>query len=108
MGSTRLPGKTLAPLAGIPLLGRVIERASAPPCVQQVIVATTQEADDDALVEYARRLNVGVYRGSTDDVLARFYHAAVGVGASAVMRVTADDPFKDPDVCGRAISIFQQ
>lgn len=98
MGSTRLPGKTLVDIAGQPFLSHVINRTRASRTVQSVVVATTTDAADDAIVALASRLGAGSYRGSVQDVLDRFYQAARQAGADIVVRITADDPFKDPDV----------
>ena len=98
MGSTRLAGKSLLDIAGQPLLGHIIDRVRASRDVQEIVVATTTAAEDQELVELARRKSVASYRGSADDVLDRFYQAAKLLQAEIVVRITADDPFKDPDV----------
>jgi spore coat polysaccharide biosynthesis protein SpsF len=106
MGSTRLPEKTLADLHGKSLLERVIDRARAIPGVERVIVATTTLEEDDPIAGCAARRGVAVYRGAIDDVLARFAGAARRVGAPVIVRITADDPFKDPQVCGVVLAEF--
>ncbi len=103
MGSTRLPGKSLVDIAGQPLLGHVIDRAKACRLVQEVVLATTTGPEDAVLIALAEAKGIGSYRGSVDDVLDRFYQAAVAVGADIVVRITADDPFKDPEVMDRVI-----
>lgn len=106
MGSTRLPGKIMRPLAGRPVLAHVIERVRACPLVHEVVVATTDLPLDDAVVEYARSLGVRTHRGSDDDVLSRVYHAARG--AEVVVRVTADCPLFDPGLLERMLVRFQE
>jgi len=98
LGSSRLPGKSLADIAGKPLVAHVIERMRACATVHDVVVATTSESSDDALARAVSSLGVTVYRGSTDDVLDRTCRAARDAGAQIVVRATADDPFKDPEV----------
>jgi spore coat polysaccharide biosynthesis protein SpsF len=98
MGSTRLPGKTLADIRGQPLLGRIIDRVAASTLVDEVMVATTVDVTDDPLVDFVRRKAVPCYRGSAQDVLDRYYQAANLSSAGIIIRITADDPFKDPDV----------
>lgn len=98
MGSARLPGKTLAPIVGKPLLVHVIERAKASPELTDLVVATTVQPEDLAIAEVAAGLGVSVYRGSAEDVLDRFHEAARQSRADVVVRLTADDPFKDPEV----------
>ena len=104
MGATRLPGKTLLEIGNRPLLAHVIERARACRRAQQVVVATTTDPDDQPVDELAARLGCQVYRGSADDVLDRYYQAALQSGAGIVVRFTADDPFKDPTVTDQVIA----
>lgn len=93
MGSTRLPGKALAPLAGTTVLRVVIERARRSRRVDEWWVATTTGADDDPLVAEAEALDVRIHRGSTEDVLSRFIAIVRETGADTVLRQTADNPF---------------
>jgi spore coat polysaccharide biosynthesis protein SpsF (cytidylyltransferase family) len=104
MGSSRLPAKSLVDIAGRPLLGRVLHRARAARSVDEVIVATTQLAGDDAIAAFANEEGVACVRGSEDDVLARFEQAADAARAEIVVRITADDPFKDPEVIDVVVS----
>jgi spore coat polysaccharide biosynthesis protein SpsF len=64
MGSSRLPGKMLLPIAGRPLLGRVIDRVKCAGGDCPIVVATSTEAADDAIERYARKEGVEVFRGS--------------------------------------------
>lgn len=98
MGSTRLPGKILMPLAGKPVLRRVIERVRAAGVFDVVAVATTVESIDDPVVELCAALEAPVVRGDEADVLSRYGLAAAATDAEAVMRITADCPLIDPDV----------
>lgn len=98
MGSSRLPGKVLADLAGAPMLARVIARAQAAATVSSVMVATTDQAADDPLVAVAHAAGAQVFRGATDDVLARYLGAARANHAQVVVRLTADCPLLDPAV----------
>jgi spore coat polysaccharide biosynthesis protein SpsF len=98
MGSSRLPGKSLADIAGRPLLLHVTDRALAAKTVDQVVIATTTDSSDDQIADLAAANEIPLYRGSTDDVLDRYYQAAIRYDANIIVRLTADDPFKDPDV----------
>ena len=104
MGATRLPNKVLADICGKTLIERVIERSRAAQSIDDLVVATTQESADDALVEFleSKRL-CKTYRGSTHDVLDRYYQCARAVGAGTIVRVTADDPLKDPQLIDFAV-----
>lgn len=97
-GSTRLPRKVLAGIAGAPMLARVIERVRLADFVDEVVVATTTQPDDDEVVVVAEQLGVAVFRGSCDDVLSRYAGAARAHRADLVVRVTADCPLLDPSV----------
>lgn len=104
MGSSRLPGKVLADICGRPMLQRLIERIEAVPEVDRIIVATTEESADDQLAAWvADNTRCGLFRGSENDVLDRFYQCACSAGAAIVVRVTADDPLKDPALISQAI-----
>ena len=106
MGSERLPGKSLADVAGKPLLERVVQRVKASHLVDQVIVATTTGVEDDPLADLVGRLEIPCFRGSPDDVLDRVYHAARDHGADHVVRVTGDCPLIDPGVIDRVIQAY--
>lgn len=98
MSSTRLPGKVLMDLGGQTMLARVVRRVQRSAVLDAVVVATSVEPEDDAVVEECVRLGVPVYRGSRDDVLDRFHQAARAAGADVVVRITADCPLMDPEV----------
>lgn len=107
MGSSRLPGKVLADIAGKTMLQRIIERIALAQWVDKVVVATTDACEDDILVEYLRsEKTCDVFRGSVDDVLSRFYECAKLYQAEIVIRVTADDPLKDPQIIDKAINLL--
>lgn len=103
MGSTRLPGKSLLDICGKPLLLHVIERIAAARCVREVAIATTTDPQDRALLELGSAHGIRGYAGSADDVLDRYYQAARTFQADIIVRVTADDPFKDPGVTDRIV-----
>ena len=95
MGSTRLPGKVLKPVAGRPLIGHIVHRLKASHLIEDIAIATTVNPLDDAIVEFAEREGIAVVRGPEDDVLARFALAAEALDADIVVRVSSDAPFLD-------------
>lgn len=95
MGSTRLPGKVLKPIAGQPLLWHIVHRLKASHLIEDIAVATTTNPRDDAIAEFGRVHGVSVVRGPEDDVLARFARAAEALDADIVVRVSSDAPFID-------------
>lgn len=108
MGSTRLPGKVLKPLAGKPMLWHVLRRALAAKKIDEVVLATTTAPEDRALEPVAHALGVRVVFGHPTDVLDRYYQAARASGAEAVARVTADCPFLDAGVVDACVELFQR
>ncbi len=100
MGSTRLPGKVLAIIGHRPLVLWTVAAAEAIPGVDRVVVATTYEPSDDALVELLDANGVGCHRGSVLDVLTRTWDAVRRHEPDVVIRATADNPFMDPEVVG--------
>lgn len=103
LGSSRLPGKVLMDLAGDTMLARVVQRLRAARLVDEVVIATTDDAKDDPVVDEAERLGARWYRGSEHDVLARYLGAARECGADVVVRITSDCPLIDPEVVDRVI-----
>jgi spore coat polysaccharide biosynthesis protein SpsF len=97
MGSTRLPGKVLAPALGRPLLAIMLDRLSGFAEIDGVVVATTVLERDDQIADVAHDLGVEVFRGSEEDVLGRFAGAAEQAGAATVIRLTADCPLIVPE-----------
>jgi len=96
MGSTRFPGKVLKPIAGKPLLWHVIRRLSRCELIDQIVIATTTNLRDHAIVQFGREHDIEVIRGPEEDVLARFAIAAETMKADYIVRVSSDAPFLDP------------
>ena len=107
MGSTRLPGKTLKPLAGEPMLWHVVERCRKATKVDRVIVATTTNPEDDAVAAFCEENDIPCFRGSSENLLERYHVAAKEAGADIVVRVTADCPLIDPTVIDACIAAFE-
>jgi spore coat polysaccharide biosynthesis protein SpsF len=105
-GSTRLPGKVFLPLCGKPLIWHIIRRVSSSKLISQVVLATTINKNDDQLEYWAQKENIDIYRGSEENVLERFYKASIKFKADIIVRITADDPFKDPEVIDDVIKVF--
>jgi spore coat polysaccharide biosynthesis protein SpsF len=97
--STRLPNKVLAPILGQPMLARQIERLRRATTLDNLVVATSDDASDDPLVAMCEDIGVPFYRGSLNDVLARFKGACEAFGsANHIVRLTGDCPLADPAV----------
>jgi len=103
MTSTRLPGKVLKPLMGKPMLWHQINRLKACPLIDEIVIATTENSTDDPIIDFGRKIQMRVVRGSEKDVLSRYNKAAKMTAAEIVVRITSDCPLIDPDIVGRVI-----
>lgn len=103
MGSTRLPGKVLLPVGGVPLIELLLQRLRGARRLDDIVVATTDATSDDALCSYLAAQNVKVFRGDSADVLDRYYRAAQAHPAQVFVRITGDCPLVDPELVDRGI-----
>ena len=106
IGSTRLPGKVLADIDGHPMLWHVLRRTRAAETLHEVVVATTTEPADDAIVADCRDRGVACFRGSEEAVLDRYYQTALQHDAQAVVRITSDCPLIDPEIIDKTVRAF--
>jgi spore coat polysaccharide biosynthesis protein SpsF len=106
MGSSRLPGKVLADLAGQPVLARVVNRSLMAETLDEVVVATTTRPADDVIVHLCQERNWPYFRGSEEDVLDRYYRAALAFQAGAVVRITSDCPLIEPEIIDKVVKEF--
>ncbi len=106
-GSTRLPSKIFLDLCGNSLLFHVIDRLKPSKFINKIVVATTTASNDDKIQDWAIDNNVDCFRGSEENVLERYYFAAKKFNANIVVRITADDPFKDYRMIDNAIMILK-
>jgi len=106
LGSSRLPGKVLRPLAGTPMLDRVLVRLRQIRGAGVVVVATTAEERDDPVAEHASAAGIEIFRGSEHDVLDRYYRCALAFDLDPIVRATADNPFVDPEEGDRLVDYF--
>jgi len=108
MGSSRLPGKVLMRAAGQTMLEHLLERLRFARSLDGVVVATTTDTRDDAIVETCSRAHTAVFRGSENDVLDRYYQAASSVQAGTVVRITSDCPLIDPNLVDSMVGFFNR
>lgn len=106
LSSTRLPQKVLKPLLGRPMVLRQIERIQRSKKIDELVVATSDEASDDPLEMLFNENGVNCFRGSLDDVLDRYYQAAILWDPEYIVRLTADCPLTDPNVIDDVISFY--
>jgi spore coat polysaccharide biosynthesis protein SpsF (cytidylyltransferase family) len=105
MDSTRLRGKALMEIAGMPLISLVQRRLSQSRKIHAIALATTDRACDDPLADWAKREGVAVFRGEVDDVGGRVADCAASLGATHFVRVNGDSPFVDAQLIDQGVDI---
>ncbi len=108
MSSSRLPGKVMADICGKPMLYHVMKRVERSKAIDLAAVATSDHGEDDVIERFCREHAIACFRGSLDDVLDRYYQAALHFEAGAVVRLTADCPLLDPAVIDRVVGTFSE
>ena len=103
-GSTRLPGKVLSPILGRAMLALQVERVLRAEKIDELVLATTIDPADDPIERLAGELGVGCFRGSVEDVLDRFYQAALSSSPEHLVRLTGDCPLLDPVVIDSTVA----
>lgn len=106
--STRFPNKVFADLCGRPFIWHVVNRLKFAQSLDHIVLATTNRPSDDKLYNWAKESGVDVYRGSESNVLNRYFEAANYSKADVVVRITADDPFKEPVLIDKAVNTLQK
>ena len=106
IGSSRLPGKVILPLAGEPLILRMHERALNSKYAGQIVVAITTEQVDNELFKLCMQNNINVYRGNTFDLLDRHFQIAKLFHAEAVVKIPSDCPLIDPEIIDKVILYY--
>ena len=104
MGSSRLPGKVLMPVAGKPLLWHILHRLNKCRMVDTVAVATSTDPRDDAIAQFCLEAGATCVRGPLQNVLERYRLAAIKTGAGILLRVTGDSPLIDPGLIDYLVS----
>tara|TARA_B100000242_G_C43050674_1_gene490855 strand:- start:336 stop:1097 length:762 start_codon:yes stop_codon:yes gene_type:complete len=109
MSSTRLPKKVLMPLIDdLSILDLQVRRLKKCDFIDNIILATSRRPEDKVLKDHADSLNIDFFTGSESNVLERFFECASQYELDQIIRVTADDPFKDPKVIEMAFEIFTE
>lgn len=106
MGSTRLPGKVMMLINGLPMLQGMLERLHQALPTSALLLATSTHPRDELLATMAESLGIRVFRGSEEDVLDRFASAVAHTSADVVVRLTGDCPLIDPTMVDRALDLF--
>ena len=106
MGSTRLPGKVLMEVDGVPLLEIMLSRIVKSELLDQVVIATSTLPNDDKIIEFCQKKKFECFRGSEEDVLSRYFECANKYKADIVVRLTADCPLIDPQIIDKVINHY--
>lgn len=106
MSSSRLPNKVLMNLGGRPVIEQVFHQLSFSKKIDDTILATSFDKSDDPLEQWAKKNNIKYFRGDLNNVLKRFFDAAVKFNADIIVRITADCPLIDPEVVDEVIKGF--
>jgi len=108
MGSTRLPGKVLMEVDGVPLLEIMLSRVKKSKLIDKIIIATSILSNDNQIEEFCQRNGYECFRGSENDVLTRYYECAKNYNADVIVRLTADCPLIDPKVIDELINYYTE
>jgi spore coat polysaccharide biosynthesis protein SpsF len=108
LGSNRLPGKVMKQVLGRPMIELQIERLLSCNEIDEIILATTTNLEDQVLGGIAKKMGIKFFQGSENNVLHRFYSAASNFNIDSIVRCNADCPLIDPRVVNKVIKIFKQ
>lgn len=108
MGSSRFPNKVMQLVEGEPLIGILLNRLSKSKALSKIILATSTNPNNSALVSYVKSLDYECFQGDEVDVLGRFYAAASYHEADVVVRITGDCPLVDPLIVDQCLDIYMQ
>jgi len=106
MSSTRLPGKVLKKLNGITVLESLLNQLNYSKLLNDKIIATTSNSEDDVIFNFCKSKEIKCYRGSQDDVLDRYYNCAKKFSINTIIRITSDCPLMDPQVIDDVIDFY--
>ena len=109
MSSTRLPGKAMMSVQNQkPVLYFVIKQLQECKLIDKIIVATTTNEEDNQIVNYSKNMGINCFRGSSKDVLDRYYQCAKEYSASTIVRIPSDKPLIDPEIVDYLVTIFKK
>jgi len=105
MGSTRFPGKIMKELNGKPILQHIVDFLKYSKMIDKVVIATTDLEEDNIVNSFAKKLEIDCFRGSSENVLERFYKCAKKFNANLILRLTADNPLINPKIIDDLINL---
>lgn len=107
LGSNRLPGKVLMDFDNDKtLLDVIVSRINLAKKVDKIIIATTKNKNDDAIVDHCKKMNYNYFQGSENDCLERHYQCSLNIEPNSISKIPSDVPFIDPKIIDKVISMF--
>tara|TARA_B100000470_G_C19741428_1_gene369403 strand:- start:340 stop:1071 length:732 start_codon:yes stop_codon:yes gene_type:complete len=106
LGSKRFPGKVLKKINGKTILEYTIKRLKKTKLSKNIIVATTKREEDQKIIKVAKKTNCHTFRGSTNNVLNRYYKAAVHYKVKNIVRICSDCPLIDPKIINKVYFFY--
>ena len=107
MGSSRLPRKIMLQILGKSVLEHMINRVKKAKKIEEIIIATSTNEEDDIIEEFCINQKIKYFRGSENDVLSRYFEAAKKFSIDVIVRLTSDTPLLDPEIIDKVISKYQ-
>jgi spore coat polysaccharide biosynthesis protein SpsF len=108
MGSKRLPNKTLLPLAGKPLIYRIIERVKRCKQIDNLILAIPDTKNDRAITKINFQSNIKIFRGSENNLVSRYFFSAKKYNTKIVVRLPGDNCMPEPSEIDRIILFYKK
>lgn len=106
MSSSRLPKKVLLPVLGESLLYRMIERLQQIKHKASIVIATSENSEDDVIEEFCQAKNITCFRGSLNNLLDRHYQVGVLTNADIVIKIPSDCPLIDPRIVDKVLDFY--
>ena len=108
MSSRRLPGKVMIKVENEnTVLDCVLNQLQSSREIKNVVIATTDQKEDDIIVEFVKRRAIKYFRGSKKDVLDRYYQCAKKFSFSEIVRITSDNPLIDYEIADTVVKYFK-
>ena len=106
LGSSRLPGKIMEPILGKPLIWHIVNRLKKISSVSDIVISTTNEKEDEKLIEYAQSEKILIGFGKVDDIIDRLYQTCKKFNPTIVVKINGDCPLIDPILIEEGIKIY--
>jgi len=108
MGSKRFPGKVMKDILGKPMLYYVIQRVKGSKQIDDVVLATSTQKQDERLIDFADSLGIRIFAGSEQDVLERFVRVIERLNTEVIVRITADCPLIELKIIDQVIKVYRE